>query len=232
MPSTTLRDRSPEQASGAWHGQERGHAKGTRRLAKDRDPGRITAEGVDVLLDPFQCGDLVEQTPIRAPVAQVEKAVRSKAVVDGDADDAVTSKPAAIVGWQDTRAPYKSAAVDPDHDGETATARVRRPNVEVEAVFAWEALIAEEAVKGRRIGGLRCDAAILQPVTHGVPRLRRPWRLEPIRSERWRGIWNSLERRHAVADLTQNLALPGRHDNVRSRDAHVGSSLRYGPPVA
>src|SRR4029077_13600493 len=192
---------SLEETFRTWHREQRGHAERVRRLTKDRDPGRVTAKRPDVFLYPFQCGDLVEQPAVRDPIAEVQKAVGSQPVVDRDADHAVASKAGAVVGCQRAGAPDECAAVEPHHDRQATRARVWRPQVEVEAVLSLAALITEEPVKRRCVRRLRRDSTIFEGVTHPVPRLRRSWRLKAIGSVWWRGIRNSLERRHAVAHL-------------------------------
>jgi hypothetical protein len=48
---------------GAWHRQQRGDAHGAGRFAKDCDLAGISAEGPDILLHPFECGDLISRRP-------------------------------------------------------------------------------------------------------------------------------------------------------------------------
>ena len=53
-----------EQPSGFWRNHERQHAARPGGLAEQRHVGRISTEGVNVLLNPLQGGYLIEQREI------------------------------------------------------------------------------------------------------------------------------------------------------------------------
>jgi hypothetical protein len=59
-----LNNRLMEQPSRFWRGHQRQHAARPGGFAKQRDVGGIAAEGVNVLLNPLQGGDLIEQREI------------------------------------------------------------------------------------------------------------------------------------------------------------------------
>src|SRR5437764_15077988 len=99
MARPTLGDGSAEETSCAGHGHQRGDAHTARRLAKDRDVIGVTSEGGDVLLHPGERGDLVEQAEVGNAVTQVEEAISSETIVDGDADDSIAGETSAIIHW-------------------------------------------------------------------------------------------------------------------------------------
>ena len=63
-PRHALRDGPAEEPGRPRHGQQRGDRSAARRLAEDRHPVRVAAEGPDVVPHPLQRGDLVEQAPV------------------------------------------------------------------------------------------------------------------------------------------------------------------------
>ena len=73
------------------------------RLASDRDVTRITAERGDVVLDPLQCRHLIGGAVASRVVeaveepAEVQEALDTEAVVDGDGDHAVSRKSGPVV---------------------------------------------------------------------------------------------------------------------------------------
>src|ERR1700694_1265367 len=99
MARPTLGDASAEETSCAGHRHQRGDAHTTSRLTKDRDVIGITSEGGDVLLHPGERGDLVKQTEVGNAVTQVEAAIGSETIVDGDVDDSIAGETSAIIRW-------------------------------------------------------------------------------------------------------------------------------------
>ena len=97
MGRAALRDRSPEQPLGAGHGEQGADAHRTSRLTEDGDVGGITAEGGDVVPDPLQGRDLVEQAEVGGAVAQIQEPVGPDAPVEDHADDAVAGEATAVV---------------------------------------------------------------------------------------------------------------------------------------
>src|SRR5260221_12031163 len=57
----------------------------------------------DVLLDPGECSDLVEQAEVDNAVTQIEEAIGSQTIVDGDADEAIAGEMSATIGWHGPR---------------------------------------------------------------------------------------------------------------------------------
>src|SRR6266581_5580271 len=103
MSGPTLGDGPAEEAGSAGHRHERRHAHPARRFAKDRDVIRIASESGDVLLHPGESGDLVEHAEVSNAVTQVEEAIGSQTIVDGDADHSIASETSAIIGWHCSR---------------------------------------------------------------------------------------------------------------------------------
>src|ERR1700751_1969058 len=124
MACPTLGDRPVEEPSRAGHGHERGGAHPPRRFAKDRDVIRIASESGDVLLHPGESGDLVEHAQVSNAVIQVEEAISTQTIVDGDADHSITGETRAIIGWHGPRSVGESATMNPDHDWQPGLSQV------------------------------------------------------------------------------------------------------------
>src|SRR5947209_6860148 len=109
MPCATLGNGPAEKSGGAWHGKERTHAHAARGLAKNGNVIGITAKSGDILAHPLEGGDLIEQTKVGFAVIQKKEAIYPQAVIDGDTDDAITSKITAVIRGNCTRSIGKSA---------------------------------------------------------------------------------------------------------------------------
>jgi hypothetical protein len=59
-----------EQRAGAGDREKSGHRPGSAGYPGDGDTGRVSAEAGDVVLDPFQCRDLIEQAAIRRSIVE------------------------------------------------------------------------------------------------------------------------------------------------------------------
>jgi hypothetical protein len=57
----------------------------------------VSAKNRDVLLRPFERGDLVEEAQVADSVLEVEKAFRTRPVIDVHANDAVASELAVVI---------------------------------------------------------------------------------------------------------------------------------------
>jgi hypothetical protein len=117
VPGAALHDR-PVEEPGAVQGQQCGHAHRAGGLAGDGDAGGVAAERGDVVLDPLQREELVEQAPVGWGAGQVGETFHAQPVVDRHADDAVTRERGPVIGPHRVRAGAERAAVDPDHDGQ------------------------------------------------------------------------------------------------------------------
>ncbi len=99
MACPTLGNGPTEETGSAGHRHERGHAHTASRFAKDRDVIRVSSESSDVLLDPGESSDLVEHTEVDNVITQIEEAIGSQTIVDGDADNSIAGETRAIIGW-------------------------------------------------------------------------------------------------------------------------------------
>ena len=213
-----LGDGAPEQALGPGHGQQRADAHRASRFAEDRDVGGVAAERGDVLADPRERRDLVLQAEVRVAVGQVEEALGAHPVVDRDANDPVTGESAAVV-----RRPgpdLEHPARDPDHDRQAVRRRIRRPDIEVEAVLARLGRVPDH--RGRRMIGrwaqLRWLCAERQGIPDAIPRLDRPRGPEPVRAERGCRERDAQEAVHPFPELAPQPAVLRRDDRrVHSR---------------
>ena len=101
LGGAALHDGPVEEALGTGRAEQREHAPGSGRLAEDRDVGGVAAEAGDVVADPFERSDLVEDAEVggRTGVLDHEEPERADAVVDGD-DHAVGARgeAGAVVG--------------------------------------------------------------------------------------------------------------------------------------
>src|SRR6202041_768734 len=94
-----------------------------------------------------------------------EKAERAESIGDGDDEDAFMREPVAPVQRHRRRAVDVAAAVYPDDDGKMLVCALRRrPDVEVEAVFAdgwwslaWHGYTILHAGRGEGVGLARRD---------------------------------------------------------------------------
>ncbi len=221
-----LRDGAVEEPARAGHGEQASDAVATRRLAEDRDVGRVATERGDVVADPTECGDLVEQGDVaragepRVEMVEVREAERAEPVVHGDHDDVAATRQ--LGGVEERARPdVERAAVDPDHDRSVRGTRFRartdrgREHVEREAVLAERDV--EHAAERCGLVRLRCAWAPSRGVTHPGPRLHRLRRQEPALAERWRRERNAAELRDPVGCEPLQLAVVERDPHVRGR---------------
>lgn len=114
-----VRASSPAGRSAATILVEHARARPARRLADHRDRVGVAAERRDVLPDPLERRDLVQQTECsraRAiPDAEVAGGVQT--VVQGDRHDAVASERGTVVDGVRAGSVLEAAAMDPDEHG-------------------------------------------------------------------------------------------------------------------
>jgi hypothetical protein len=189
-----LRDRPPEQAARARHGQQRAHGHRAGRLARDGHPGRVAAEARDLVADPLERGDHVAQAAVRRRVGEEREPLGGEAVVDRHRDDAVTRERRAVEGRGRAGARGEAAAVDEDEDRGTP-GHVRCPDVEVQPVLPRPARVGQQLVHHgralrRRGHGRPEGGGVGDPVVrHGRAR-----RVEPGVADRRRGVRDAQER--------------------------------------
>ena len=129
-----------------------------RRLAEQRHPVRIAAEGGDVALHPTQRLELVVQTEIgcdalaREP-GMGEEPEHTEPIGDRDHHRALGREPMTLVVRLVGPAAAVAATVEEHHDGQrTAGARPRRPDVEVQAVLADREVLEDAAARTEAFG--------------------------------------------------------------------------------
>src|SRR6266851_878071 len=209
MACSTLGDGPVEETRCARHREQRSDAHAASRLAKDGDVLRITTEGSDILLHPDEGRDLVEQAEVGALVTQVEEAVHAETVVDGHADHSVAGEATAIIIGYGTRPVRKSTAMNPDHDGQPDPAEVRGPDIEVQAVLAFDDWLREKGVERRKIRRFWHRRAITERFAHAIPWLGWARRLKTIGAERRGRIGDPFEGSHSFNHAPPNHTLPG-----------------------
>jgi hypothetical protein len=137
-----------EEACGCGH-RHQGRALGSSaRLAEDEDAGGVSAEGGDVVANPFERKDEIELSCVagvakkvaqgrRGEFREVKVAEQIEAMVESDDDRiSTTGEPNAIVDRPIGGAGGVGSAVDVDQNRAFAVIEGRSPDVEVEAVFA------------------------------------------------------------------------------------------------
>ena len=138
-----LCDRFREQAASRRRCHQVHHAQPARRFAGDGHVGRISAEGADVLPNPFEPLDQIEQCVIagyseRRLFTQLwmrQPAEDTEAKVERDHDDALVGKLCAVIQSVPARTRSKSASVYPEKDRRIA--RIGgSPDIQRQAVLA------------------------------------------------------------------------------------------------
>ena len=134
---TADRHRAVEESLRRLERQQCPDAHGAGRLAHDGDVAGVSAERRDVVANPFQRLDLVQQplvsgrwnAPARHPV-QVEKSQRADPIVDRDHHDiAAPGHDLAVVDRRAPGAAGETAAVDPHQHRSFAVVEAGRPDV-------------------------------------------------------------------------------------------------------
>ena len=183
-----------EEAGRGRHGHERRALRAAARLAEDRDVARIAAELLDVVADPAQGQDQIEDADVArigerlaADLGQEQVAEHVQAVVHGHHRHVAAAAQAGAVGFDLVAGAARVAAgVEPDEHGTlAAVAQARRPDVQVQAVFAHRPAAPTGLGRDRAEGDRVADAG---------PRRGRKRRLEAPRG----GIG-------AVADALEDL---------------------------
>jgi hypothetical protein len=215
-----------EKPGGKRRGQERAHRERAGRFAKDRDILRIAAKGRDVLLDPAECGHLIELAVVaRSISARLTRELRvrkepedAQPVIDRDNDDPLARERIAIVTRLSAGTRLEPTAVDPHHHRQPIARRRRRgPHVEIEAVLArrtWKRDVPENLAL-HAMGSEFCRVANAYPWARG-PRFLPPELADGRVRER-----DALEDADLPVGTGRALQEPtGRLDLRRGRSAH------------
>ena len=183
-----------EQAGRGRHGHERRALRAAAGLAEDRDVARIAAELLDVVADPPQGQDQIEDAGVArvgerlaADLGQEQVAEHVQAVVHGHHRHVAAAAQTGAVGFDLVAGAARVAArVEPhEHGTPAAVTQARRPDVQVQAVFAHRPAAPTGLGRDRAEGDRVADAG---------PRRGRKRRLESPRG----GI-------RAVADALEDL---------------------------
>ena len=201
--------------------QQIDHRQPARRLAHDGDVAGIAAERGDVLLDPFERCDLVEQTVIaryavgrlRAQFRMRHPAQYPQPVVDRDEDDAALGEIASVIERLPTSAEQQPAAVNPDDDGRLLGMR-GRPHIQEQTILTeLRRIVGIDAVLGP--GRRNAAGAELSRVARAGPAGRGNGRGPSFVADRGRSIGNGFEGLHTI-----RVAPPGQcalHDGDNRR---------------
>src|SRR6185437_8542055 len=137
--ATTLTDGSHYESAGQRSNHQQIHRHGPRGFPADRDLRRTATEGRDVLVNPLQCGDLIEQPVVAGRMMRGlggqlrmrEEPEDSQAVVRGDYDHAPARHVLAVIP-ELRRVPRDvPTAVEVEQNGELGFPVRGCPDVEV-----------------------------------------------------------------------------------------------------
>ncbi len=181
----------PAEQPRRLRGDEQVHrGQGAGRLSGERYAVGIAAERRDVLPDPLKRGDLIEQAPVRR--GRVRSAVRgsggqgwvrqpaeaAEPVVDGD-DHRVRRRGEALAGIQaGAGVPDRKPATVEPHEHRTATAELRRENIQAEALLVGPGKLSM-CERGRGPSRLWRGGSRGARVAHTGPPENRSGRREP-----------------------------------------------------
>ena len=147
QPSAALDDGSGHEVPGEGRDEECLHAHGTGALAEDGDMLRVSAKGLDVVLDPLQSGNLVHEAIVSAlalfgrEFRMAQEAQRAQAVIDGYEDDSPLGPLVSVHGHFIPIAVHEGSAVNPQSHWKLgfgpAHSAFRCPYIQVQAVLAF-----------------------------------------------------------------------------------------------
>ena len=193
---------------------ERGLADGldtasASALAEDHDVVRVAAELGDILLDPLQGLDLVEDTVVAGHTVRAfggelrvgQEAEHTEAVVDGHEDDVLLAPGLGIELRLGTPAFAVTATMDPEGHGEllVGLAGGLGPDVQVEAVLAVGSLVAITPLGEVTTGildGLIARMTEFVAEFHSLPGNDRLGLLPTVLTDRRSGIGNAPVHEH------------------------------------
>src|SRR6185437_13906898 len=220
--ATTLTDGSHYESAGQRRNHQQIHRHGPRGFPGDRDLRRIATEGRDVVVNPLQCGDLIEQPVVAGRMMRGlggqlrmrEEAEDSQAVVRGDYDHAPARHVLAVIP-ELRRVPRDvPTAVEVEQNGELGFPVRGCPDVEGQPVFAEAGGPELHVLKDVLLHAARTES---RPVFHAFPRnhgLRGP---PPEIADRWSGERDTPELTNAR-----------RGDHARDSSAGDGDGRRLG----
>ena len=227
-----LRDRLCEKPFRCGHREQCGYGLRTGALAEDRHVVRVTTELRDVVTHPAQRHHKVpqEQVVLDGDVPggqrrQVEAPERPYPVVHRDVHTSLTGQRRAVVDRRRRTAEDVTAAVNEDHHRHRlVTSPFRRGDVQRQAVLAHRLVFADTQSGVHAL----LWSAVAEPVAvaHAPPRLHRPRRLIPQRTDRRLGERNRTPPVHAVTGEALDGAGAGRRsDDVFVHETTVSNEL-------
>ena len=210
-----------ETALGGWQGHQLHDVETAGGLAEHGDVVRIAAEGADFRAHPAQRGDLVQQRLVAASAEfrRMQKAEDAEAVVHRHHHHIPDPRQMLAVDARlRASADRVAAAMNPHQHRPLAGIRARRPNVQVEAVFADPMRgNADQLADVAGDGGLHRTGPELERIAHARPRRRR-FRGAPAQLANRR-----LRERNALEDAHALAALPPQPSAARFHGRHLVS---------
>ena len=174
------------------------------RLAEDRHLAGVAAERGDVVLHPFQRGDVIEDGVVARRMLRRfsgqfgvgQEPERAQPVVRGHDDDTLACERGAVVGVVGTGTAGPGSSVNPHHHRTLVAGTRRGPDIEEQAVLAGRGGRGRVRRSGwvRRLHALRTKG--VGPL-HPSPRDDRLRRLPAQIADRRRRERNTLEDAHA-----------------------------------
>ena len=220
MLCTTARRKSP---AAPVHRQQRGDRSAARRLAENRDPVRVAAEGPDVVAHP-----LAERRPGRADPgwrgapSMLREALDADAVVERHHDDAaVPREPTAVVLGEAGHADHVRAALDPHHDRQPG-ARVGSGDQTLTVSQSSPAASCDQRVHAE-MPALRGRRAVREGLPHPAPG-RVPVAARAKRNAPTGGSANGMPRKTATPGLPAAAQPPARRTDFGPRPGWLGLS--------
>ena len=189
----------------AFHARARkhiDHRSAAGRLAEDRDAGEVSAEGLNILMDPVHGQDLVGQSAVGIKVLtprigrEIIEAEDVCPVVERKEQDPVTGKCFPAVHFVCRIACVVSASVNVDHDRKMLT--LTRPL----HIHGQTVLVTDDSPV---IVLDRCRTVFLR-VKYFVPYVMQDASLEAKRSYRRFGIWDAKIFNHSVSLISSDFS--------------------------
>ena len=225
-----------EEAAGERRLAEGADCTAAGALAEDHHVVRVTAELLDILLDPLEGLDHVEDTIVSGDTVGAfsgekrmgHEAVDAETVVDGDEDDVLACPLLGVKLGLGTETFAVAAAMDPEGDRKlgAGVARLLGPDIHIEAVLAEGSLVAISplsVVATLVLDVLVAGVAEALGEIHAVPRNYRLGSFPAVLPDRRCGIRDTAEYEH-VLDIVSQDAL-----NLAAFDGEDGAQLLLGP---
>ncbi len=222
VAGSARRDRAAEQALRRRRGEQCGDAHAPCALSGDRHLRRVPAECGDVLAHPFECSDLVEDADVARVaeldevVGEVAEALHTEEVVDRHAHHPVACEGRAVVHVFYPAACRERTTVDPDQHGQTDSAGIRGPPVELRQSSPGGLDGVPDLTEDAGHRRLDAHRAISRGVSFTVPRSSRYGWPESAITDRWRSVRKTEEGMNAALVASACETLNGSDHNCHS----------------